>query len=101
MRIKVNLPNCGGHSTTQADLCIGATHLLGSVCITLYYPTAPLKPAISVSTITLFLIELLEALQRKHGTITKRQFQELTYKLVSKENHVNNNFAIVVNSLYQ
>ena len=67
----------------------------------LYCATAPLKPAISVSTITLFLIELLEALQRKHGTITQRQFQELTYKLVSKENHLNNNFAIVVNSLYQ
>ena len=35
-------------------------------CVTLYCPTAPLKPAISVSTITLFLIELLEALESEN-----------------------------------
>ena len=30
--------------------------------------------------------------ERKYGTITKRQFQELTYKSVSKENHLNKVF---------
>ena len=39
--------NACGDSTTWADLCIGATDSLGSVCITLYCPTAPLKTAIS------------------------------------------------------
>ena len=27
MRIEVNFPDCGGHSTTWADLCFGATDL--------------------------------------------------------------------------
>ena len=30
---------------------------------------------------------------RKHERIAKRQFQELTYKLVSRANHLNSNFC--------
>ena len=59
----------------------------------IYASVALTRRVTRVSTITLFFFNYWKPWMAKNGTITKIKVQELTYKLVSKANNLNNNFC--------